>query len=359
MDFGISRFLPTDYTGPQSNIAPLRSFPREPLTTDKKYPIGQIVILRKNPSTGTEGDIWYLSKFDSNGDAIWVQLAVGAGSPGIDSVTTDEGSPPVLPDANGNINLLGGNGVEVTGQGPGETVTAALDVPVLVEYGGTGRTSHTEYTVICGGTTTTDPQQSVVDTGTSQQVLTSTGPGALPVMADRTLSVLGNEIASSSATIEFLDLDNPNGIYLFVCSNVRPVTNNVNLIMEVSEDGGMNWISSGLQSSLLYNAYNSTTNVVSSSTAHVVLGDNLSGGSTSDNGFYVFYYSERGSSPSTVIGYATFGGQSSVMQHGRIASYLPISSGSVNFNSFRFSMTSGNIAVGEFSVYKLLKASPV
>ena len=133
MTFGISRFLPTDYTGPQQNIAPLRCFPREPTTTDKKFPIGQLIIIGKNPSSGTQGDIWYLSKFDSSGDAIWLQLLSGAGSPGVDSLTTDDGAPVVDPDGNGNINVLGGTSITTAGQGP-STVTINLDADVANSY---------------------------------------------------------------------------------------------------------------------------------------------------------------------------------------------------------------------------------
>ena len=46
--------------------------------------------------------------------------------------------------------------------------------------GGTGRTTHTAYNVICGGTTTTDAQQSIASVGTVGQVLTSNGASALP-----------------------------------------------------------------------------------------------------------------------------------------------------------------------------------
>jgi len=49
-----------------------------------------------------------------------------------------------------------------------------------VARGGTGRASATEYAVICGGTTATGAQQSIVSVGTSGQVLTSNGAGALP-----------------------------------------------------------------------------------------------------------------------------------------------------------------------------------
>lgn len=55
-----------------------------------------------------------------------------------------------------------------------------LVVPVVVASGGTGATSMTAYAVVCGGTTSTNPLQSVASVGTSGQVLTSNGAGALP-----------------------------------------------------------------------------------------------------------------------------------------------------------------------------------
>lgn len=45
---------------------------------------------------------------------------------------------------------------------------------------GTGVASFTAYAVICGGTTSTNPLQSIAGVGTSGQVLTSNGAGALP-----------------------------------------------------------------------------------------------------------------------------------------------------------------------------------
>jgi hypothetical protein len=51
---------------------------------------------------------------------------------------------------------------------------------VVVSDGGTGVSSLTAYAVMCGGTTSTGPVQSIASVGTSPQVLTSNGPGALP-----------------------------------------------------------------------------------------------------------------------------------------------------------------------------------
>ena len=51
---------------------------------------------------------------------------------------------------------------------------------VGVAHGGSGRSTATAYAVICGGTTATGAHQSIAGVGTSGQVLTSNGAGALP-----------------------------------------------------------------------------------------------------------------------------------------------------------------------------------
>lgn len=49
-----------------------------------------------------------------------------------------------------------------------------------VASGGTGISSTTPYAVLCGGTTSTNPLQSLASVGSSGQVLTSNGAGTLP-----------------------------------------------------------------------------------------------------------------------------------------------------------------------------------
>jgi microcystin-dependent protein len=60
-----------------------------------------------------------------------------------------------------------------------------------VASGGTGSTSATAYAVQCGGTTSTGAYQSVASVGTSGQVLTSNGAGALPSFQTLTAFVSG------------------------------------------------------------------------------------------------------------------------------------------------------------------------
>lgn len=67
-----------------------------------------------------------------------------------------------------------------------------------VANGGTGRSAHTAYALLCGGTTSTNPQQSVASVGTAGQVLTSAGANALP--AFQTLVIDEDNMASNSDT---------------------------------------------------------------------------------------------------------------------------------------------------------------
>jgi len=60
------------------------------------------------------------------------------------------------------------------------SISGVIGIPITVPNGGTGVTSFIPYAVITGGVTSTSPLQSVASVGTSGQVLTSNGAGALP-----------------------------------------------------------------------------------------------------------------------------------------------------------------------------------
>ena len=85
---------------------------------------------------------------------------------------------------NSSVTIASGTGITVTGGSPlslGGTATVALTTPVSVANGGTGDSSFTPYSVICGGTTSTSILQNVSGVGSSGAFLTSQGAGALPV----------------------------------------------------------------------------------------------------------------------------------------------------------------------------------
>jgi len=148
-----------DGTNPVELIGPL---------TDGQLLIGDTLNISPVPNTLTAG--------------AGIAITNGAGSITIASAaavatqyTTDGGI--AVPAAN-NLNVLGGTGI--TTSGAGSTVTVTLDTDVSVANGGTARSSHIAYAVICGGTTTTAAQQSVANVGSSGQHLISNGAGVLP-----------------------------------------------------------------------------------------------------------------------------------------------------------------------------------
>jgi hypothetical protein len=126
----------------------------------------------------TKGDIEYESAtgvasrlaIGSTGNVLTIASGVPAWSSG-----TFSGSSSGTNTGDQTITLTGA----VTGSGSGSFATTyAGTVPVTT--GGTGNTSNTAYSVLCGGTTSTGQLQSVSGLGTSGQVLTSNGASSLP-----------------------------------------------------------------------------------------------------------------------------------------------------------------------------------
>lgn len=108
---GLPDSIPNKYTGPDVNLVPIRFFPHRPVVGNKKFPVGQFVILSKTPTTGTEGELWYLSKFLA-GNPIWLPLSSGDAGPVIS--LSDTAGTLVFPTLLGNIQLEGTAGITVT-----------------------------------------------------------------------------------------------------------------------------------------------------------------------------------------------------------------------------------------------------
>lgn len=101
--------------------------PRRPTVNDKKFPLWcEWRVDKEATAPAVEGEFWKLIRYESNGDATWVQFGGGGGTGPLLSVETDDGTPNVLPDASGEIQIFGSGGISVTGQGPGRTVTVSL-----------------------------------------------------------------------------------------------------------------------------------------------------------------------------------------------------------------------------------------
>lgn len=109
--------------------------------------------------------------------------------------------------------------------------------------GGTGRSSHTEYAVICGGTTTTAAQQSIASVGTAGQLLTSNGAGALPTFQDAAgggdVVLLGSGTVSAAATLDIaLTGFSAYRAFKILANSFRPATDGARLWLRTSTDGG-------------------------------------------------------------------------------------------------------------------------
>lgn len=114
---------------------------------------------------------------ESNQDG---NLLVKTGPSATTAATFDSGGSVVISTLLGtSVNFT--NATFTTLSATNFSVTSITITNVLqTVQGGTGRTSATAYAVICGGTTSTGAQQSVVSVGNAGQVLTSNGAGALP-----------------------------------------------------------------------------------------------------------------------------------------------------------------------------------
>lgn len=77
--------------------------------------------------------------------------------------------------------------------------------PVSVANGGTGVVTFTAYAVLCGGTTSTGPLQSIASVGTSGQALKSGGAAALPSFG--TLAIAGGGTGATSLSAGVIQSD--------------------------------------------------------------------------------------------------------------------------------------------------------
>ena len=114
-----------------------------------------------------------------------------------------------------------------------------IDGSVPVAGGGSGRATATAYAVLCGGLTATGAHQSIAGVGTSTQVLTSNGAGALPTFQAAPGITLGTEQASTSGTsIDFTGI--PAGVKQIQIKFVEVSTNGTsNYLIQLGDSGGI------------------------------------------------------------------------------------------------------------------------
>jgi hypothetical protein len=178
---GLSPKGPVDYTGPNvylavvvtRNRAPTGADYRQP-ETGKLYTFNTFWLVGKNPTTGVQGDLWYLSKIVAN-VAYWVKLSASAVGPLL-SITVPLGVSPIVPTALGVVNF--------TSVGGTLAITGSLANP---------NNNNINFDLV-GGSVGLD----------SVQVQASTAPGVNPVVPTGAglITINGAAVAAHSIPIE-------------------------------------------------------------------------------------------------------------------------------------------------------------
>lgn len=234
-------------------------------------------------------------------------------------------------------------------------MTYKLPRPVVVSNGGTGDTSLTAYAVLCGGTTTTGAVQSIASVGTSGQLLTSNGAGALPTMqaapAAGGLVKIQTQTASNSANLSFTTgITSTYTTYMFTLNNVVPATNAVTLNVTVTVDGGSNYLATGYLAGVNSNPYNSATITnANSTTAMPLTGAQVNTSTVGVSGNVYFYNITTANLPEMT---AQINWNSGSQQVGLAVANNSTTTG---VNGFRFVFSSGNISSGSITLYGVTK----
>lgn len=213
---GLSPNNPRDYVGPNvalntvvtRNRAPTGADYRQP-ETGKLYPFNTYWLVGKDPTTGVQGDLWYLSKIAGN-VGFWLQLSTGGSGPllSVDvQSATAPGVDPVTPTGGGVITV---NGAAVANHAvPLETHTRALNTfNIEVQYAtsaasttanlsGIAHFNSSQFTVDANGFVSLAGGGLAID---SIQVDGSTPPGTNPVAPDATglITVTGAQVATGT-----------------------------------------------------------------------------------------------------------------------------------------------------------------
>jgi hypothetical protein len=109
---------------------------------------------------------------DASGNTVLISLT--GGGAGIDQILTDSGAPAVEPDITGLVNLIGGEGIDVTGTGPGNTVTIVGEDASTINKG-IASFDGTDFTIIAGHVSLAGAGAGQTITGNDATALTPSG----------------------------------------------------------------------------------------------------------------------------------------------------------------------------------------
>jgi hypothetical protein len=217
--------------------------------------------------------------------------------------------------------------------------------PIAVSNGGQGNSSLTAYAVLCGGTTSTGALQSIAGVGSANQVLTSNGAGALPTFqalsGTSALTLVSAQSASASSSLTFTSIGS-NSVYLLCYENMVLNQNSDILELQMSNNNGSSYITSGYQSGIVDFNYNSTMAINTSSTSAFVIGPSVNNTLPRCASFFIYNCS---------VG--TYPHISGLYTDASNTGYIMGVGGSTGMNAFKILPVSSTIATGDFKLYAL------
>ena len=244
------------------------------------------------------------------------------------------------------------------------TVTTGVwtGTDVAAADGGTGRSSHTAYAVLCGGTTTTGAQQSIASVGTSGQILTSNGAAALPTFQAAAaggggLVFLASATASASATLDFTtNIDATYNTYIFIYTSLLPATDLAYLYVRTSTDGGSTFDSGASDYQFLQVVGTGTTWIHGYSIAEAYIRVSYQLGSATNEGTSgnLILYNPSDTDFTRFNGHSV---ESNSLGWPMGGNTWGIRKSAADVDAVRFLMSTGNIASGTISMYGMTKPS--
>lgn len=218
---GVPPFNPTKYKGPNIFYPLCVTRNREPTGDDFRqpetgalYPFDSFWLVGKDPTTGTQGDLWYLSKIVSS-VAYWVKLSTGISGPLL-KVQVDgalaPGINPVEPTGAGLMRVTGSQVATGTTTDVIRTFSNALNeyeiqiqrattaASTTVGLNGVSHFNSAHFTVDASGFVSLAGGGSALDSVTVQSVF---APGVNPVVANAgNINLNGTLVAAGNTPIQ-------------------------------------------------------------------------------------------------------------------------------------------------------------
>lgn len=176
------------------------------------------------------------------------------------------------------------------------------------------------------------------------------GAGSLTVAGTAgSMELIQSQTASSDAAIEFTTgITGTYDNYMFVISNMTTSAGGIFLSMEVSDDGGATWESSGYQGGINYSEYTSGARANINSTTQIPLSAALRGGASGMYNGVVYCYNVSNGQPFRTFFTTSFFLNSPIrLTYGVGCGSSPVAT----IDGIRFVVNTNDMTTGTFSMF--------